>query len=126
MGFPKLVTPFYVRTAPGWSLMTFPHPLFYSKDFHIMSGMIHTDFYHNVNVVLNICGSEDFVIEAGTPLLYCLPVNRKSLGLVDSIQHAGIDVAHVMMNHGLGYSGITRSDSMRRGIYRQRLREADE
>lgn len=126
LGFPKLVTPFYIRTAPGWSIMTFQHPLLYSRQFQVMPGMIHTDFYHELNVVLNISGSSNFVIEAGTPLLYCLPVNRKSIGVIDSVEHAGVDVAEVLVNHGLGYSGIERADSLRRGVYRQRLRQADE
>lgn len=125
MTFPKLVAPFYFRTPPGWSLMTFQHPLFYSDTFSIMPGMIHSDFYHDMNIVLNIFAARDFIIPAGQPLLYCLPVRRASLGQVTRVSAAGADVASVFANYGLGYSGIIRSRFSRKGIYRQKLRDAD-
>jgi len=126
VAFPKLVSPFNVRTPKGWSILTFQHPLSYSCDYQVMPGVIHTDFYHEINVVLNLMTGRDFTIKAGTPMLYCLPIRRSEMGVLKNIVYGGEEVSRVMQGHGLGYSGIFVSPRNHKGLYRQRLRKADE
>jgi hypothetical protein len=125
IAFPKLVSPFQIRTPKGWSLMTFQHPFLYSKDYQVFPGVIHSDFYHELNVVVNIMSDSDFVIKAGTPMLYCLPFRRKDSHILSRISHAGENVASLMKGHGLGYSGIPLFPHVRKGLYRQRLKKFD-
>ena len=126
VAFPKLVSPFHIRTPKGWSIMTFQHPLSYSRDYQVMPGIIHTDFYHEMNVVLNLMGSRDFTIKAGTPMLYCIPIRRSDAGTLKKIIHGGSEVSQLLQGHGMGYSGIFVSNKNHKGLYRQRLREAGE
>lgn len=74
--YPKLVNPFSFITAPGWSLMIFgilhePNP-----DYDVVPAVVHTDYYHHMNVVLNPRRSEDFRITYGQPLAHVIPFKR--------------------------------------------------
>jgi hypothetical protein len=123
--FPKLVSPFQIRTPKGWSLLIMQSPLHYDVNYQIMPGIIHTDFYHEVNVVLNLMTAENFVIKAGTPMLYCLPIKRSELSIFKKIQSAGKEVASLMQGHGIGYNGIFILPKAHKGLYRQKLRNQD-
>lgn len=125
VSFPKMVSPFNIRTPKGWSILTFQHPLNYAKDYRVMPGIIHTDFYHELNVVLNLMSADNFAIKAGTPMLFCLPVKRQDLNLFKEIVYGDSEVSRLLQGHGLGYSGIFIQNKNHKGLYRQRLREAD-
>lgn len=126
IAFPKLVSPFQIRTPKGWSIMTFQHPFLYSRDYQVFPGVVHSDFYHELNVVLNLMGSDNFVIKAGTPMLYCLPYRRKDVSLISRLSHGGSNVASVLGGYGLGMSGVPLFSFAHKGLYRQRLRRADQ
>lgn len=66
--FIKLVNPWEVVTAPGWSSMLIPCAWNYDRRYELISGVVHTDFYHHMNWVINIQTDEDFIIPAGTPI----------------------------------------------------------
>lgn len=125
IAFPKIVSPFHVRTPKGWSILTFQHPFLYDQNFQVFPGVIHADFYHEMNVVLNIMSSNDFVIKAGTPVLYCIPFQRKSANALSTISYAASNVAKLLRGHGIGHSGISLFSHAHKGLYRQRLRQAD-
>jgi hypothetical protein len=125
IAFPKLVSPFQIRTPKGWSVLAFQHPFLYSKDYQVFPGVIHTDFYHEMNVVVNIMSAENFVIKAGTPVLYCLPFRRKDSNILSMMKHAGSEVADLMHGYGMGYSGIPLFSEFYKGLYRQRLKKFD-
>ena len=75
-GFPKLVNPWCFRTAPGWSSLILP-PLYEpNKEWQTMASIVHTDFYHNLNLVLNIFTDRAFTIRAGTPVMHIIPFKR--------------------------------------------------
>ncbi len=76
--YPKLVNPYHVRTAPGWSTILLP-PLFEPNPNYVtMPSVIHTDVYHTLNLVINITTSSSFSIKYGTPVMHLIPFKRNS------------------------------------------------
>ena len=75
-GYPKLVNPFMVRTAPGWSTLILP-PLFDpNPNYTVVPSIVHTDVYHTMNIVLNITTGNSFNIKYGTPIAHLIPIKR--------------------------------------------------
>lgn len=79
IGYPKLVTPYRFVTAPGWSMLILPVLYEPSPHFSVLPGIVHTDFYHEANCVLNLIGSESFVIPWGAPLMHLIPIQRTKM-----------------------------------------------
>jgi hypothetical protein len=76
MQYPKLVTPWRIETAPGWSCLVLPVSWEPNPDYDVLPAVVHTDFYHVANVVLNIKTDTDFVIKYGTPMVHLVPFER--------------------------------------------------
>jgi hypothetical protein len=74
--YPKLVNPWRFETAPGWSTLLLP--LYWEPNEHytVVPAIIHTDFYHLANIVLNIVGDRPFSIRQGTPIAQLIPFKR--------------------------------------------------
>jgi Family of unknown function (DUF6065) len=76
----KFINHWFIRTAPGWSVL-FTAPLnHFNQPFTCLSGFVDTDAYPNlVNfpAVLNVYDA-DIHIPAGTPLVTAIPVKRNS------------------------------------------------
>jgi hypothetical protein len=118
-GFPKLVNPWCFMTAPGWSTLLLP-PLYEpNKEWQTMASVIHTDFYHNLNLVLNIYTDKAFWIKAGTPVMHLIPFKRNGditkIGMQDEsmwryITSRGFGDAHVIpvMSTGGSYKTYQR------------------
>jgi len=79
IGYPKLVNPFRIVTAPGWSTLVLPAMFEPSRHYSVLPGIVNTDYYHEANCVLNLLGNESFVIHWGTPLMHLIPIKRDSL-----------------------------------------------
>lgn len=79
IGYPKLVNPFRVITAPGWSTLILPAMYEPSKHYSVLPGIVNTDYYHEANCVLNLLGNESFTINWGTPLMHLIPIKRDDL-----------------------------------------------
>jgi hypothetical protein len=47
-------------------------------NYTVLPAVVHTDFYHTANIVLNITGDEAFTIKYGTPLAHLIPFERKN------------------------------------------------
>lgn len=77
-GYPKLVNPFRIITAPGWSTLILPALYEPSKHFSVLPGIVNTDYYHESNCVINLLGNESFTIPWGAPLMHMIPIERKS------------------------------------------------
>lgn len=120
-GWPKIVSPYLYKTAPGYSTMVLPVAYEPDPRYQVLPAIIHTDFYHNINVVLRVMGKDPFVIKAGTPI-YQLVVFKRSDTINKLIM--GDETIHSLgANRGLGYGGISKFS--RRGIYRKHQRDAD-
>lgn len=78
-GYPKLVNPYRIITAPGWSTLVLPVMYEPSRHYSVLPGIINTDYYHEVNCVLNLIGSESFTIPWGAPLMHLIPVKRSTM-----------------------------------------------
>lgn len=78
MSYPKLITPWRIQTAPGWSSMFLP--VFYGEnpDFSVLPAIVNTDFYQVANIVLNVKTGSEFSIRQGTPLAHVIPIQRKN------------------------------------------------
>lgn len=74
--YPKLVTPFSFITAPGWSLLVLGLLHQPNKEYDVVSAIVNTDYYHEINVVLNIKCNYDFQIRHGEPLFQLIPFKR--------------------------------------------------
>ena len=75
-GFPKIVSPFLYKTAPGYSMLALPVAYEPDPRYQVLPAVIHTDYYHNLNVVLRVMTEESFIIKAGTPIYQLIPFKR--------------------------------------------------
>lgn len=76
--YPKLVNPWRFITAPGWSCLMIPVLHQPNPNWTLLPGIVHTDFYHEMNCVLNITTDEPFSIKWGEPLAQIIPFKRDS------------------------------------------------
>lgn len=76
MSYPKLITPWRIQTAPGWSCIFIPHFYESNQDFEILPSLVHTDFYQIANIVINPKTNTEFSIKYGTPLAHVIPFKR--------------------------------------------------
>ena len=76
MQYPKVTTPWRVETAPGWSCLVLPVHWEPNPDYDVLPAVVHTDYYHVINIVLNIKTNTDFSIKYGTPMLHIVPFKR--------------------------------------------------
>lgn len=74
--YPKLVSPWNIMTAPGWSTILMPVLFEPNPNYQVVPAVVNTDIYHEANVVLNITTNENFKISAGTPILHLIPFKR--------------------------------------------------
>lgn len=79
IGYPKLVNPFRIITAPGWSTLVLPALYEPSPHYTVLPGIVNTDYYHEANCVLNLLSNESFTISWGTPLMHLIPIERKKM-----------------------------------------------
>lgn len=75
--YPKLVNPWCFITAPGWSSMILPIPYEPNEHYEVLPAVVHTDFYHNVNIVLNLKNDQPFTIKWNTPVARIIPFKRE-------------------------------------------------
>jgi len=74
--YPKIVNPWRMETAPGWSTLILPVYWEPNENYTVVPAIVHTDFYHLANVVLNITTNHPFGIKHGTPLVHLVPFQR--------------------------------------------------
>jgi len=119
--FPKLVSPWRFRTPKGVSLMVLPILHEPNPNYTVVPGIVHTDFYNQIHVVLNITTDKEFTIPAGTPIQFMVPIIRKNN--FKRILWGNESMFRFIVNSGLGEGGLVSPD--RNQIYRKKQREAD-
>lgn len=87
--YPKLVNPYSIVTAKGWSSIITGIPYEPNNNYDVVPALVHTDYYHQMNVVLNLKGTEPFVIRYGEPLVQIFPFFRS--GDTESIKFGSED-----------------------------------
>jgi hypothetical protein len=78
MQYPKIINPWRFETAPGWSSLILPISWEPNRNYDVLPAVVHTDFYHVMNIVLNITTNVDFMIPYGTPMVQIIPFERKN------------------------------------------------
>ncbi len=74
--YPKLVSPWRFRTAKGVSLMVLPLLYESNPNYTIVPGVVHTDYYSQIHIVINVLTDKEFTIPAGTPMQHMIPFKR--------------------------------------------------
>lgn len=119
--YPKLVTPWQFKTAPGYSTLVLPTILEPNPNYTVMPGLIHTDYYHTINIVLIVNTLETFKIPVGTPMYQLITVKRSD-NLTKILQ--GNETMYKFLNaRGTGDGYLSNSD--RKAIYRRLMKKAD-
>lgn len=113
--FPKLVTPWRYRTPKGVSLIALPMLYEPNENYTIVPGIVHTDFYNQINVVINVLTDKEFTIPAGTPIQHMIPYHRH--GDFKKIVWGNESMLRFINGNGMGKGSLAQSDDSR--IYRK-------
>ena len=92
----KLINPWVFRTAPGWSCLFLPTIWEPNDKYEVLGAVVHTDYYPNANVVINIFTNEPFVIEEGTIMQHVIPFKRDA-SILDTEVLRGDQTAHKLL-----------------------------
>jgi hypothetical protein len=74
--YPKIINPWRIETAPGWSSLILPIYWEPNLNYDVVPAIVHTDFYHTANIVLNIKTDQEFMVKFGTPMVQIIPFKR--------------------------------------------------
>lgn len=121
-GYPKLVSPWRYFTPKGVSLIALPILHEPNPNYIVMPGMVHTDFYNQVHVVLKILSNEEFVIKAGTPMQHMIPIRRNQN--ITQIVWGNDSMYKFHRGQGLGTGCLQQEDNSH--LYRSFQRKIDQ
>lgn len=110
----KLDSPWACRTPPGWSMLFMPVPYDDKKPYRILPGITDTDNFHVVNLLAMWDHHGSYVIEAGTPLCWFLPVRREGFQMNTKVSYEP-DRVRVLM--ALGKGGVGEGARLIHGSY---------
>jgi hypothetical protein len=115
----KIVNPWCIKTAPGWSCVLLPYLYEPSPDWTLLPGVVNTDYYHSMNWVINVYTDKEFVLPIGTPIgqFFTFPRNNQKIIWGDG------KIGRWMANVGLESPMGVPAD--RSGAYRKEQRESD-
>jgi hypothetical protein len=121
--WPKIVNPFLFKTAPGYSMLCLPVAYEPDPRYQVLPGVVHSDYYHSMHVVLRVMTDETFVIKAGTPIYHLIPFKRN-----DQIKDIILGDAGMFRDgnaRGQNHGSISKFSM--KGLYRkhQRVTDAD-
>lgn len=119
-GFPKIVNPWKIETAPGWSVLFLPVLWEPNPNYTVMPAIVHTDFYHTANIVLNITSDKEFSIKYGTPLAHLVPFERKNN--VSKVILGDESTYKYVANKGFGFGHIMPAEGTAAPYRRERIR----
>jgi hypothetical protein len=118
--FIKLQTPWAIKTPKGWSCLILPALWEPRSDYSIMPGVVNTDYYHHINVIINPTTKENFEINFKDNLIHIIPFKRQK-----NLKHIwGDDSVYSVLWHK-SYGKVFKSINTR-GLYRKCQKEIDE
>jgi hypothetical protein len=94
----------------------------FDKNYIVMPGIVHTDFYHQVNIVIVILTDKPFQIKAGEPLAHLIPIKRNSN--FKKIIWGNESMYKFTAGNGLGVGCLTEEDNSQ--LYRKTQFEKDQ
>ena len=127
--YPKIVSPWRFRTAKGVSLMVLPVPYESNPNYSVVPGIVHTDSYSQVHIVINVLTDKEFVIPAGTLMQHMIPFKRTDD--VSQIIFGNESMFKFFAQSGLGRGGLVQDDShvyyrkMQRQLAAEAIEEED-
>ena len=116
----KVINPWRIKTAPGWSTILIPYLMEPSRDWSLIPGVVNTDYYHYMHWVFNIYTDKEFVLRAGTPVAQFITFPRNN----QNIEFASSKVGKML--EGLGLDSAIGAPMDRKGAYRREQRRADQ
>lgn len=119
--YPKLVSPWRYFTPKGISLMALPIAHEPNPNYIVMPGLVHTDFYNQVHIVIAVLTDKEFTIPAGTPMQHMVPIRRSDN--IKNIIWGNESMYRFHLGQGLGTGCITAADNSQ--LYRKRQKESD-
>jgi hypothetical protein len=119
--YPKLVSPWLYITHKGVSLMALPMLHEPNPNYTVVPGVVHTDYYHHIHVVLNITTDKEFTIPAGTPMQYLVPITRRDS--FKRIVWGNESYSRFLEASGLGEGSLIAPD--RNLFYRKKQKSTD-
>jgi dUTPase len=119
-GYIKIVSPYYIKTPKGYSILITGHPMYPRKEFVVVPGIVNTDSYHTVNVVLNVLTPNEFYVAQGTPIAQVI-VFKRSDNVKEIIE--GDESVYRLLSH-LGFGGPW-PPKWRKGKYKREQRRWD-
>lgn len=122
--YPKLVNPWKFETAPGWSIIILPVYWEPSEHYQVLPAIVHTDFYHTANVVLNLVSDKPFTIKYGTPLAQIIPFKRDSD--FETIIFEDESYSKYVSSTGYGFGHIFPTNGTSGPYRRERMRVDEE
>jgi len=119
----KLVSPWRFITSKNVSLMTLPMLLEPDPRYSIVPGIVHTDFYHQINVVIIPHTKEEFTIPVGTAIQHLIPIRRDHN--FKEIIWGNESMYKFVAHSGLGDGNLVYGDDKKSSIYRKLQRRQD-
>lgn len=119
--YPKLVTPWATMTAPGYSTLVLPTVLEPHPEYTVMPGVVHTDFYHVINIVLIVNTDKQFTIPIGRPMYQLIPFKRSD-GMAKVVE-GDESMYRFVVGRGVGEMYVANVD--RKKSYKREQRKAD-
>lgn len=104
----KFDSPWLCKTPPGWSLLYLPIPYEEKKPWRVLHGITDNDTFHIVNILAMWSHYGSYLIEAGTPLCWLLPVKREGYNFKTDVRYDA-DRARELRPLGKGGIGGTQS-----------------
>lgn len=117
----KFVNPWSFYTEPGTSLMIIPPLHSPNENYIVMPGMVHTDYYHQLNIVITVLTDKPFTIMPGEPLAHLIPIKRNAN--FKNIIWGNESMYKFIAGNGLGKGCISQEDNSQ--VYRKFQKEYD-
>ena len=115
----KVINPWMIKTAPGWSTLLIPNLMEPSRDWSLIPGVVNTDYYHHMHWVFNIYTDEEFLLRAGTRVGQFITFPRSH----QHVEFGSPQIAPMLEN--LGFDSPIGHPMDRQGAYRREQRRTD-
>lgn len=118
----KLANPFCFMTPKGYSSILTGSLLNPRPEFDVIPGIVNTDYYHTLNVILNVLTDKEFYIPQGTPIAQITFFKRSDN--VSKMYVGDEEVYGLISERGFG-GPMPLLSGWRRGKYRKEQRKWD-
>lgn len=119
----KLVSPWVIRTAPGWSSLFLPTLWEPNNNYEVLGAVVHTDYYPNANLVINVLSNSPFTIPEGTVMQHIIPFKRDD-SMLNTTVIKGDETAHKLLRD-TGFGAVFTTGPDTHGGYKREQKRMD-